>query len=74
VSKQFDQASKLEQDERESAWEAHHQMMKNKAATPSAEHCGVCGEQIPQARRDAELGCQTCVPCQNELDRALKGH
>ncbi len=70
----FDQASDLEQAERESAWEAHHQMMQAKSAAPSAAHCGVCGEPIPPARRCAEPGCQTCVPCQEELDRALKGH
>jgi len=70
----FDRASDMEQSERDSAWESHRQMMEDKAATPSAECCGVCGEPIPPARRRAEPGCKTCVPCQEELDRALKGY
>ncbi len=70
----FDQASKLEQDERESAWQAHHQMMEAQAATPSAERCAVCHDPIPQKRREASPGCQTCTPCQAELDDALNRH
>jgi len=70
----FDQASELEQTERETAWQAHHQMMEAQAATPSAERCAVCHDPIPQERREAAPGCRTCVPCQEELDHALKGH
>lgn len=70
----FDQASDLEQAEREYAWEAHHQMMTAQEAMPSAECCAVCHSTISQERRKAAPGCQTCVPCQEELDHALKGH
>jgi len=70
----FDQASELEQAERQAAWQAHHQMMEAQAATPSAAHCAVCHAPIPLKRREASPGCQTCVPCQEELDDALKGH
>lgn len=31
---------------------------------PSAEWCEDCGNQIPEARRLAVPGCETCVPCQ----------
>ncbi len=70
----FDQASKLEQDERVSAWESHHQMMVIQAAIPSATHCAICHDPIPLKRREASPGCQTCVHCQAELDDALNRH
>jgi phage/conjugal plasmid C-4 type zinc finger TraR family protein len=38
---------------------------------PSANQCGVCGNDIPAERRQAWPGVQTCVPCQEELDHAL---
>lgn len=38
----------------------------------SAETCAVCEEPIPEARRHALPGVQTCVDCQAELERALK--
>jgi len=70
----FDQASELEQAERQAAWQAHHQMMEAQAATPSAKRCAVCHDPIPQERREASPGCQTCVHCQAELDDALNRH
>lgn len=69
----FDQASELEQVERDTAWKAHRSMMEAKeklTADDSAKRCAVCSDPIPQARRIVEPGCQTCVPCQEELDRA----
>ncbi len=41
----------------------------------SAEHCEECGEDIPQARRIAVPGCQTCAECQGiiELKRKQRG-
>jgi phage/conjugal plasmid C-4 type zinc finger TraR family protein len=38
----------------------------------SAEHCAVCEEPIPAARRDAVPGVQTCIHCQRELEQAIK--
>jgi phage/conjugal plasmid C-4 type zinc finger TraR family protein len=35
---------------------------------PSATHCDVCGEPIPEARRTAVPGCRLCVNCQEEMD------
>lgn len=70
----FDRASDLEQAARQAAWEDHRRMMEKKAAAPSAERCRVCGKTIPLARREAAPGCKACVPCQEHLDRELKGH
>lgn len=36
---------------------------------PSAEFCEECGEDIPQARREAIPGVQLCVYCQTKLER-----
>ena len=39
----------------------------------SQSHCEECGEEIPQARRDAVPGVRLCVPCQSEIDETTKG-
>ncbi len=37
-------------------------------------HCMECGEEIPQARRQALQGVRTCIACQSERDaRPLTG-
>lgn len=35
----------------------------------SRSHCEECGQQIPQARRDAIAGVRLCLDCQSEHDR-----
>jgi len=37
-----------------------------------SEYCQECGEDIPEARRRALPGVQTCVRCQSELDRKVQ--
>ena len=32
-------------------------------------YCSDCGEPIPEARREAEPGCELCVDCQTERER-----
>lgn len=34
----------------------------------SATHCIECGEDIPQARREAVPGCRTCADCQQIIE------
>ena len=34
----------------------------------SAEYCDICGEDIPQKRREAVPGVRTCVDCQSGRD------
>jgi phage/conjugal plasmid C-4 type zinc finger TraR family protein len=41
-------------------------------AGESLTHCEVCGEEIPQRRRQALPGVRTCVQCQAERDGRTK--
>ncbi len=36
----------------------------------SLTHCEECGDEIPEARRQAMPGVRYCVPCQQEIDQA----
>lgn len=38
----------------------------------SAEYCDICGEDIPQKRREAVPGVRTCVECQSGRDSAVR--
>jgi phage/conjugal plasmid C-4 type zinc finger TraR family protein len=40
-------------------------------AGESREQCQECGEDIPQARRHAVPGVQTCIACQSEIDKRI---
>lgn len=64
TSEIIDQASDLEEMMRENAIQAHR---LNRNAV-SAEHCAECGEDIPDPRRAAIPGCQTCSSCQEEIE------
>ncbi|MBG0621142.1 TraR/DksA family transcriptional regulator [Enterobacter roggenkampii] len=46
-----------------------HRIDKNEV---SAKHCSECGEDIPEARRVAMPGCQTCASCQEVLELMIK--
>jgi phage/conjugal plasmid C-4 type zinc finger TraR family protein len=35
-------------------------------------HCEECGEQIPEARRQAVPGVRLCIACQSEADRHVQ--
>jgi phage/conjugal plasmid C-4 type zinc finger TraR family protein len=37
---------------------------------PSLSHCEECGEEIPEARRQAVPGVRLCLACQTERDEA----
>ena len=37
---------------------------------PSLTHCEECGEEIPEARRQAVPGVRLCLPCQDERDQS----
>ena len=54
--------------------------LAGKTVADSAEFCGEnasgalgCGEPIPEARREAQPGCQFCVACQARIEKAQKG-
>ncbi|EKY3995397.1 TraR/DksA family transcriptional regulator [Enterobacter roggenkampii] len=64
----IDQASALEEMMREQAIAAHR---INRNAV-SAERCEECDEPIPEPRRAAVPGCQTCASCQADLELIRK--
>jgi phage/conjugal plasmid C-4 type zinc finger TraR family protein len=43
--------------------------LAKQAEVESAEYCEDCGDEIPEARRQAVRGCQRCVFCQEKLER-----
>lgn len=40
-----------------------------KTVDDSAHLCQMCGDRIPQARRETLPGVQTCIDCQREIER-----
>lgn len=59
-----DDASAVEELQREAALSAHR---INRDAV-SATHCSECCEPLPEARRKAYPGCTMCVDCQGEME------
>ncbi|MEH3356456.1 TraR/DksA family transcriptional regulator [Enterobacter kobei] len=64
-------AAEIEELQRNAALSAHR-IDRNAV---SAEHCEECGDPIPEARRIAVPGCQTCAECQSvkELKNKQRG-
>lgn len=46
-----------------------HEMQRMSAPAESAIECEDCGEQIPEARRQAVPGCTRCIECQEFFER-----
>jgi len=69
----IDRAAKSEEDFRDDALreQARRAGLAGKAVADSATHCHICEGKIPQKRREAYPGTQTCAPCQTELERAV---
>jgi len=69
----FDRASDLEEAQRQDALQAQARRagLDGKTVEDSATHCGACGCLIPVARRRAVPGVQTCLTCQEDLERAV---
>lgn len=69
----FDRASKTEEEFREDARkeQARRAGLDGMTVDDSAEFCRVCEDPIPQGRREAYPGTQTCVVCQADIERAL---
>lgn len=70
----FDRAAEREEELRHDALEeqARRAGMQGKTIADSAKHCSVCDCPIPEERREAMLGVQTCLSCQADLERALR--
>jgi phage/conjugal plasmid C-4 type zinc finger TraR family protein len=70
----YDRSSAREEELRQDALteQAIRAALSGKTVDDSAVLCQVCSYKIPQARRVAVPGVQTCVPCQEDLERGLK--
>lgn len=51
---------------------AAHLAQKKTPDRPSAEHCGDCGGDIPEARRQIIPGVELCVECQDRQERTRR--
>ena len=60
----IDSAEEIEELQRNFALSKH----RRTGNLVSAEFCEECGEDIPEPRRAAVPGCQTCASCQEEIE------
>jgi phage/conjugal plasmid C-4 type zinc finger TraR family protein len=69
----FDRAAEYEEHDRDEAIaaQARRAGLAGKTVADSAAECRLCEDPIPEGRRLAYPGVQTCVECQTELDHAL---
>ena len=68
----FDRASEVEEIARLDALRDQRRRagLIGKTVADSAHDCSVCDEPIAEKRRQAVPGVQTCIECQEELERA----
>ncbi len=71
MSDPIDRAQEREQEMRQDAL-ADQARRAQIPAGDSAEFCAVCEQPIPEGRRLALPGVQTCIECQEDLERAMK--
>lgn len=73
MSQFVDEASARELEIRQDALrdQAVRAGLAGKTIDDSAQLCRICTDAIPEARRRALLGVQTCIECQTELECAL---
>lgn len=62
----FDRASDLEQWQRDQAIAIARE---HEESTVTSLGCHDCGEEIPEARREAQPHCKRCVPCQSAFEK-----
>lgn len=72
----YDRATEREEQNRADALaeQSRRAGFAGKTVADSATHCHLCDEPIPDARRAALPGVQTCFDCQADLEVALVGH
>lgn len=68
----YDRASEVEEIARLDALRDQRRRagLAGKTVADSAHDCSVCDEPIAEKRREAVPGVQTCIECQEELERA----
>ena len=71
----FDRAMEVEELQRQDALalQARRAGLDEQASHSSALECVICDATIPRKRREAVPGVQTCIYCQEELEKATKG-
>jgi len=69
MSDPTDRATEREEEMRQDAL-AEQARRAQMPAGDSAEFCAVCEQRIPEGRRLALPGVQTCIECQEDLERA----
>ena len=57
----------------QNAVSAVQQKLAEQRQKESLEFCEECGDDIPQARREAIKGVSLCIHCQERLERKQKG-
>lgn len=70
----IDRASAHEDELRSDALavQARRAGLEGKTVADSGHKCAVCDGPIPELRREAYPGVQTCMPCQTELEEATR--
>lgn len=68
----LDRATEREEELRADALadQARRAGLAGKTVADSATECRICTDPIPEARRQALPGVQTCVDCQADIERA----
>lgn len=67
MSDEIDRAQAREEEMRADALAEHARRCRHEAESATA--CAMCGESIPEGRRLAVPGVQTCVECQADIER-----
>ena len=69
-----DRSGEVEQAMRDESLRQHARRagLSGKTLRDSAHRCQACAEPIPDLRRQALHGVQTCLACQRELENALR--
>lgn len=76
----FELATKREEEFRDDALKEQqrqaegHGINAGKTVDDSAMICRICAADIPQGRRLAVPGVETCISCETDLEHALKGY
>ena len=47
---------------------ARQKRIEREAGAVSLKFCAICDDQIPEGRRNAIIGCTTCITCQSSLE------
>jgi phage/conjugal plasmid C-4 type zinc finger TraR family protein len=72
----YDRACEQEERDRKIALQAQQARagLAGKTVSDSATECQDCAEPIPYKRREAMPGCQFCIECQAQREKAFYEH